>query len=59
MAYVSWFEEGLKKVYLRNGRHEANLENARKMLDDGLPLDKIMQYTNLSAAEIEALTATN
>ena len=55
VAYVSWFEEGLKKVY----QHRAYLDTARKLLDDGLPLDKIMQYTNLSAAEIEALTATN
>ena len=55
MAYESWIEEGVKKVY----QHRAYLDTARKMLDDGLPLAKIMQYTNLSAAEIEALTATN
>ncbi|MBR0096382.1 MAG: hypothetical protein IJP88_04330 [Synergistaceae bacterium] len=59
MAYVSWFEEGLKKVYLRNGRHEAYLDTARGMLQLGIAVDDIAKVTHLSAAEIEALTATN
>ena len=55
VAYVSWFEEGLKESY----RRDAYLDTARKMLAMGLSNEVIMNCTNLSAAEIEALATTN
>ena len=54
MAYVSWIEEGVKKVY----QHRAYLDTARGMLQLGIAVDDIAKVTHLSAAEIEALTAT-
>ena len=37
------------------GRAEANCENARKMKEDGMPIELIAKYTGLSATEIESL----
>ncbi len=58
MAYVSWIEEGVKKVYLRNGRHEAYLDAARRMLAMGFTVEDVIAVTKLSAAEVEALKAS-
>ncbi len=37
------------------GRAEANWDNARKMKEDGMPIELIAKYTGLSATEIESL----
>ena len=37
------------------GRKQANIETARNMKADGLPVDFIVKYTGLTAEEIEAL----
>ena len=52
MAYARQeaIEEGLAE-----GRAEGRAEVARGMLADGMPVDKIAKYTNLSIEEIEAL----
>ena len=52
MAYARQeaIEEGLAE-----GRAEGRAEVARGMLADGIPVDKIAKYTNLSIEEIEAL----
>jgi len=42
--------EGLKK-----GRREANLENARKMKADNMPVFQISKYTGLSTETIAQL----
>ena len=34
------------------GKAEANLETARKMLADGMPMDIVMKYTGLSEDEL-------
>ena len=54
MAYARQeaIEEGLAE-----GRAEGRAEVARGMLADGMPVDKIAKYTNLSIEEIEALKA--
>jgi predicted transposase/invertase (TIGR01784 family) len=65
-AYVRvWMEIDREKCAMEQkyadgeakGRTDANAENARKMLDDGLSTDKIALYTGLSLAEIEKLRA--
>lgn len=38
------------------GRAEGKAEDAKAMLKDGLPLEKVMAYTGLSKEEVEALT---
>lgn len=47
-------ERGLEKG-LERGRAEGRAEVAREMLADGMPVDKIAKYTELSIEEIEAL----
>lgn len=42
---------------IEEGLTEARAEVARGMLADGMPVDKIAKYTNLSIEEIEALKA--
>lgn len=37
------------------GRKQANIETARNMKADGLPVDFIVKYTGLTAEEIEAI----
>ena len=37
------------------GIHQANINTARQMKSDGLPIDTIAKYTNLSIEEIESL----
>ena len=41
------------------GRSEGSLEIAKNMLLDGLPLEKISQYTNLPLEKIESLSVSN
>jgi len=48
--YISIFE----RVYTERGEARSRIEIAKNMLNDGLPLEKITQYTNLSREEIEA-----
>ena len=38
-----------------NGWKEANVENARKMKDDGMPVEMIAKYTSLTTEKIERL----
>ena len=40
---------------IEEGRAEGRAEIAREMLADGMPVDKIAKYTELSIEEIEAL----
>ena len=59
-----------QEEYDRNRREEGYLdgrddgvligkqEDARNMLADGLPMDKITQYTGLSVEDIRALAST-
>ena len=37
------------------GKAEGKAEDAKAMLKDGLPLEKVMAYTGLSKEEVEAL----
>ena len=50
-AKAEGLAEGMEK-----GKVEANLENARKMKADQMPLELIAKYTGLTAQEIEALS---
>jgi hypothetical protein len=49
--YVSVFE----RVYKEEGRRERSAEVAKNMLNDGVSIEKIAQYTNLPREEIEIL----
>ena len=46
--------EGMEKG-MEKGKLEANLENARKMKADNMPVELIVKYTGLTAEEIEGL----
>ena len=50
------WEEGIS-IGEKRGREEKALSTARNMLADGLPREKIAQYTGLSLAEVEKLAA--
>ena len=52
--YYSTMKTALKKG-LAQGEAKANRENARRMKADGMALDLIAKYTNLTVQEIEAL----
>lgn len=52
--YYSTMKTALKKG-LAQGEAKANRENARRMKADGMALDLISKYTNLTIEEIEAL----
>ncbi|GHS89734.1 hypothetical protein AGMMS49957_13580 [Synergistales bacterium] len=57
--YVSIFEEvytarGVKQG-IEKGRLEGQVEVARNLLNDGLPVEKVAQYTTLPREEIERL----
>ena len=55
-------EEG-REVGRAEGRAEGitsqRIDTARSMLEDGLPLDKIIRYTGLTDEEIKNLTSGN
>jgi predicted transposase/invertase (TIGR01784 family) len=60
--YVSVFEKGFKEGFkegfeegLREGRQEVRVEVAKSLLNDGVPVEKIVQYTDLTREEIETL----
>ena len=51
-------EKGLEKGLaqgLEKGDRDRAIKTAREMLADGMPVDKIAKYTDLSVEEIEAL----
>ncbi|MDR1731001.1 MAG: hypothetical protein LBR61_02800 [Synergistaceae bacterium] len=47
-------EEGLREGELK-GRLKGRLEMAQNMLRDGVPVDKVVQYTRLSKEKVETL----
>jgi predicted transposase/invertase (TIGR01784 family) len=56
------FQLGLQREYqrgleqgLEQGDRDRAIKTAREMLADGMPVDKIAKYTDLSVEEIEAL----
>jgi hypothetical protein len=65
-AYKDWviadFRErsmlwGARSEGRKEGREEGRLEIAKKLLKNNVPIDEIMEYTNLSRERIEALRA--
>ena len=48
------YKEGLNEGFIE-GRNEANLENARKMKADNMPVSQICKYTGLSQEIIAQL----
>ena len=61
MPYVIPWERTAERRGRKKGRVEGRVEGkketARKMLDDGLPIERIAQYTGLPYQEIEQLSA--
>jgi predicted transposase/invertase (TIGR01784 family) len=57
MPYVIPWERTAERRGRKKGRVEGKKETARKMLDDGLPIERIAQYTGLLYQEIEQLSA--
>jgi predicted transposase/invertase (TIGR01784 family) len=47
-------EEGRKEGEKR-GEKKAKLETAKRMLNDGLPIESIVKYTGLTEDEVKAL----
>ena len=47
-------EEGLAEGWAK-GEHNARIENAKKMLADGLSIDIVAKYTGLSIEEVKTL----
>jgi predicted transposase/invertase (TIGR01784 family) len=47
-------EEGELRGLLK-GELKGKLDDARAMLADGLPLDKVIKYTGLSVADLESM----
>ena len=41
---------------LRDNKKEALEETAKNMLKDGVPIEKIIKYTNLELKDVEALS---
>jgi predicted transposase/invertase (TIGR01784 family) len=50
-------EHGAEKKGRKEGREEAQLAIARNLLKIGLPVEKIIEATGLSAAETQSLYA--
>ncbi len=50
-----WDMKSAVETAYETGRQETRLDFARQMKSDGEPIDKIIKYTGLSRAEIEAL----
>ena len=48
-------EEAGRSWERKQGRKEANIENARKMLEERIPMQAIMRITGLSKKEIEEI----
>lgn len=56
--YAEWYIQGYIEGFMlgyAEGWVYAQREIAGKLLADGMPVDKIAKYTNLSIEEIEAL----
>lgn len=51
---AAYKEEGLREGF-EKGLEKGRAESARNMLMDGVPIEKIVQYTGLSEAVIQAL----
>ncbi len=65
-AYKGVFEKGISKgrnegrnegisIGEARGRNEGRRETASRMLADGMPEDKVIQYSGLSKEEVEKL----
>jgi hypothetical protein len=44
-----------ERVYTARGEEKARVKIARNLLNDGVPVEKIVQYTELTREEIETL----
>jgi predicted transposase/invertase (TIGR01784 family) len=54
LDYNMHIEDALEEGELR-GLLKGKLDDARAMLADGLPFDKVIKYTGLSIADLESL----
>ena len=50
-------QKGMQKG-MEKGRRDTSISNARNMLADGLPVEKVAQYTGLAIEDVRSLTAT-
>ena len=49
------YDRILRRDAYLDGKDEGKQEDARNMLADGLPVEKVAQYTGLSIEDIQAL----
>ena len=49
------YDRILRRDAFLDGKDEGKQESARNMLADGLPVEKVAQYTGLSVEDIQAL----
>ena len=50
-------QKGMQKG-MEKGRRDTSISNARNMLADGLPVEKVAQYTGLAVEDVKSLTDT-
>jgi hypothetical protein len=55
VMYTSIFERVYTKRGMERGRVEGRAEVARNMLNDGLPVEKVVQYTKMPREDVEGL----
>ncbi len=53
--YKGWMSVEAREFGKEEGREEANLSMAKKMLEEGEPIEKISKFTKLSIETIEKL----
>lgn len=55
MAYVTSWQRIAKKEGKKEGKKEEKIEAARRMLNDGITIEKIAKYTGLTEKEVKTL----
>ncbi|GHT02828.1 hypothetical protein AGMMS50276_32860 [Synergistales bacterium] len=53
--YISIAEKYYTAKGIKKGKAEGKAEVARNMLNDGLPVERVVQYTNLPREDVERL----
>ncbi len=56
MPHVTTWERTAEKRGKKKGEIKGKLETARRMLNDDMPIERIIKYTGLTEEEIKGLT---
>lgn len=55
MPHVTTWERTAEKRGAKKGERKEKLETARRMLNDDMPIERIIKYTGLTEEEIKGL----